>query len=86
MRTRKMALVIFGLMSVVFLVLFGIIAEPVEKPASTVKSVPTEKPVSTTKPALKKPTTCVFTREPEETWPDETAVDPPIGNNVGFIL
>ena len=29
---------------------------------------------------VKKPPSCSFTREPEETWPDETASDPPIGN------
>lgn len=28
----------------------------------------------------KKPAPCFFTREPEETWPDETVSDPPIGN------
>ena len=28
----------------------------------------------------KKPTACLFATEPEETWPDETVSDPPIGN------
>lgn len=46
---------------------------PQKTPSAVLPSKPTLKEV-------KKPTACVFTTEPEETWPDETAVDPPIGN------
>ncbi len=46
---------------------------PQKKPSAVLSSKPLPKEV-------KELAVCIFTREPEETWPDETVSDPPIGN------
>lgn len=55
---------------------------PSKSPLKTLpqKSSSAVLPPKPTPKEVKKPTACVFTRDPVETWPDETVNDPPIGN------
>ncbi len=80
----KISLIILGVPVLAFVgvVIYEIAIGLPESP-SEVQEVQTEKMLPTQKPPskeVKKPIACIFTTEPEETWPDETVSDPPIGN------
>lgn len=93
-RIRKMLLIGLGVPVLVFvgLVIYEITIGLPESPSKEVEKLailPSKSPsaVLPSKPIakeVKKPIACLFTREPEETWPNETISDPPI-NNVELI-
>ncbi|MDO8676551.1 MAG: DUF922 domain-containing protein [Candidatus Azambacteria bacterium] len=71
----KISLIVLGVLVLAFvgLVLYEMVIGLPESPSETLPSKPLSKEV-------KKPAACFFITEPEETWPDETVSDPPIGN------
>lgn len=78
LKIGKILLIILGVLVLAFvgLVIYEIINPSPESPPEVI--LPTSPEPSSED--VKKPATCVFTRDPVETWPDETASDPPIGN------
>lgn len=71
----KISLIILGVLILAFvgLVIYKIINPSPEPPSEALsQTLPSEEAT--------KPAPCFFTTEPEETWPDKTASDPPIGN------
>lgn len=70
----KILLIVLGVLALAFvgLVIYEVTIGLPEPSSEALPPTPPEE--------IKEPAPCLFTREPEETWPDQTASDPPIGN------
>lgn len=74
----KILLIILGVLVLAFvgLVIYEIIHPSPGSPPEVILPTLSESPLDD----VKKPAPCLFTKAPEEAWPNETASDPPMGN------